>query len=241
MAKMTKAQLEAKLLEKEEVIAKLEKQITREAKVVEKAKTAAKETRAAKTKATKTGKELTLVKEELEQTKTQLGFATQNAETYAKEHKQAVTVVKAQQESIVGLNANRRAVEATLESTKEELDTVASEAHRMILELVNFKRMNPVLVLKQWFTSLKDRGNSTYMGMYITFLVLLGITLVSSAFGFGSLVKFASSEAAGAWTFNIINTIYIGLYIYMVGEFQDWWKKLKEKFSNNTAENNTKI
>ena len=224
MARITKKELEEQLKVALEELEMAKSKIVNQADIVAKAKQKAKETRAAKTKATKLEKELNAVNDLMATAKaTELKLMGQV--------KHLDTIVKEQHAYLTITTKKFQTSEALVKETEESLDTITAESHDLILKLVKFKTKNPVKAMKNWLEGFKENNNSAYLAVYIITMILLGITLASSAFGFGSLVKMYSTTAAGAWTFNIINSIYIGLFVYAIGEFQGWWSKLKEKFS----------
>jgi len=224
MARITKKELEAQLKVALEDLEIAKSKIVNQADVVAKAKAKAKETRAAKTKATKLEKELFTMQDAF-------NVAEGNA---LKLHTQVThldALTKEQHILLVVTTQKYNATKAMIKEANEAKDEITTESHDLILKLVKLKTKNPVKAMKNWLEGFKEKNNSTYLTVYIVTMVLLGITLASSAFGFGSLVKMYSTIGAGAWTFNIINSIYIGLFVYAIGEFQGWWSKLKEKMS----------
>ena len=154
---------------------------------------------------------------------------------------QATIVGKAKQKAKEAKTAKTKATklhkrqESILKNRNQLLAEAAAENCSLICKVVDLKNKvatkNPIKVMKHWLESFKEHSTKTYFTVYVTTMIILGVILTSSAFGFGSLVKIVSTDIASVWTFNIINTIYVGLFVYIIGEFQGWWGKVKEKFN----------
>lgn len=112
------------------------------------------------------------------------------------------------------------------EKIKEYASIIISLKDKLKIKVV--KESNFLIVIKNWLNSFKEKNNKSYIIVYTSLLIILGFTFATSALGLG-LIGTIISKGVGSFIFNIINILYITLFIYIVGIFQDWWNKLYNK------------
>jgi len=121
------------------------------------------------------------------------------------------------------------------EKIKEYASTIINlESKLKVKEVQSF---NFLIVIKNWLNSFKDKNK--YIVIYTSLLVILGFTFATSALGLG-LVGTTISKGVGSFVFNVINILYLTLFVYIVGVFQDWWSKLYNKLKELKEKRNIK-
>ena len=226
--KLTKKQVEDKLMELEHVLASTVENLETAETALAKLKGKETEAKVAKTKATKLENKLISLEDKL-----------QAADALVNLEKSKITSLETQ---ITELQAH----EATLGLTVIQSDNIIKDYEFIVKDFAQqrevankeFTRLyeienepNLFKVVKRWFkvvstTNTKSVVNTLLMALILSFMA------ITSSFGIGALANLAGFNTAAIWLFNVINVVYTSGAICLIGYIHDWHVILMQKFSS---------